>query len=398
MKYYYTEITNIRYLCDENCLDIFKNSQPDKVRLNCEEGNLRVKNFGDTARKCAVCKKSTSNADSNLSWEFLDFCHDTCLLKYQREIGARCSTCRVDVKTNCLGKYCVRFGDAIKQFCSNGCLDKYKKGVKVCAYCQKDISNGPAGFLAPVGDRGNFKDFCSHACIEKYDVSTNKRPLKVPPGTFCAVCKLVKQITIELEIDGTQNYFCGKPCLKAFSFVRNISTGVCQTCQKHHLKEVLDKHSVYLDNEQYCFCSANCENLYIIAQRRIVPCNWCKVKKYNFDMIRRYSKSGVVLNMCSVHCLRLYTVSFEAIVTLKTTCNFCEKICNSMYNLTMSDATLRNFCSFNCVVRFQAEFQNQNSQGFPAPVGAPRRTKRNSGIGTNDQGKYYSPVFSYSQI
>ena len=30
-----------------------------------------------------------------------------------------------------LGKYCVRFGSDIKQFCSNVCLEDYKKGLKV---------------------------------------------------------------------------------------------------------------------------------------------------------------------------------------------------------------------------------------------------------------------------
>ena len=33
-----------------------------------------------------------------------------------------------------------RFGSDIKQFCSNACLEDYKKGLKVCSYCQKDIS------------------------------------------------------------------------------------------------------------------------------------------------------------------------------------------------------------------------------------------------------------------
>jgi hypothetical protein len=32
-----------------------------------------------------------------------------------------------------MGKYCVRFGSDIKQFCSNPCLEDYKKGLKVCS-------------------------------------------------------------------------------------------------------------------------------------------------------------------------------------------------------------------------------------------------------------------------
>ena len=61
-----------------------------------------------------------------------------------------------------------RFGCDIKQFCSNVCLEDYKKGLKVCSYCQKDISGGE-GFLAPIGDKGQFKDFCEQKCLQKYE-------------------------------------------------------------------------------------------------------------------------------------------------------------------------------------------------------------------------------------
>ena len=33
------------------------------------------------------------------------------------------------------------------------------------------------------------------------------------------------------------------------------------------------------------FCCSPCQNAYIMKNRKIVPCGWCKVKKYTFDMI-----------------------------------------------------------------------------------------------------------------
>ena len=85
---------------------------------------------------------------------------------------SNCTSCQKEVQSSSLGKYCVRFGCDIKQFCSNVCLEDYKKGLKVCSYCQKDISgiNGAAeGFLAPIGDKGQFKDFCEQKCLQKYE-------------------------------------------------------------------------------------------------------------------------------------------------------------------------------------------------------------------------------------
>ena len=81
---------------------------------------------------------------------------------------SHCSSCKKDVQTTSLGKYCVRFGSDIKQFCSIVCLDDYMNGLKVCSYCQKDISGGE-GFLAPIGEKGQFKDFCEPSCLQNYE-------------------------------------------------------------------------------------------------------------------------------------------------------------------------------------------------------------------------------------
>lgn len=370
--------------------------------MSWDEVSLRVKNFTapdsskDQAtlsfiRKCASCKENVEDTETNLTWEIMDFCNELCLTKYQREIGSHCASCRCEVKSNSLGKYCVRFGNDIRQFCTSACLEKYKKGLKVCSYCQQDMSTGIQGFLAPVGDKGQFKDFCSQLCMEKYDIMTNDKPPKVPPGTICSVCKTEKPITIEFELDGKLNYCCREPCFVAFSFVNNISSGKCAMCRRHFPKSLLEQHTMYYDNAQYSFCSNSCENIYIIAHRKIVPCSWCKVKKYNFDMIRRYSKESTVINMCSINCLNLYRVSVNAVTSRQIACNFCQKVSHPMYHLTMSDASVRNFCSYNCVITFQGQFSKQSlniQDSFPIPTGAPRKNKKHPNA--TDNGKYFN--------
>lgn len=89
--------------------------------------------------------------------------------KYQTALGSHCANCKGSVQPVSLGKYCVRFGYDIKQFCCSTCLEEFKKGLKVCSYCQKDISSGVEGFLAPVGDKGQFKvcvSFQRHIILE----------------------------------------------------------------------------------------------------------------------------------------------------------------------------------------------------------------------------------------
>jgi hypothetical protein len=60
-----------------------------------------------------------------------------------------------------------------------------------------------------------------------------------------------------------------------------------------------------------------CQNVFVMQSREIVPCSWCKVRKYNFDMIERFNNNNVVNNgdsndkashFCSVNCLKMFTI------------------------------------------------------------------------------------------
>lgn len=84
-------------------------------------------------------------------------------------------------------------------------------------------------------------------------------------------------------------------------------------CKKYVNRKVLEQNSMMYDNSLYSFCSRTCRNIYTIAHRKIVPCSWCKVKKYNFDMIQTKSSSGDNLTLCSLNCLSLYQVSLNAV-------------------------------------------------------------------------------------
>ena len=105
---------------------------------------------------------------------------------------SNCATCKTSVQVAFVGKYCVRFGASIKQFCSNKCLEDHKKGLKVCCYCQKDISNGD-GFLAPIGNKGQFKDFCVQICLKKYEARQAGKALEkeVKQCKVCSESKLI---------------------------------------------------------------------------------------------------------------------------------------------------------------------------------------------------------------
>lgn len=120
-----------------------------------------------------------------------------------------------------MGKYCVRFGCILRQFCSSICLESYKKLLKVCAYCQEDMSATKSDVVNKL-IKGQMRDFCSVGCCEKYCFLNEKLPAK---EGLCSVCHEMKKIEVEYDYDRKTNKFCGDPCFVAFKFVNCIATG-----------------------------------------------------------------------------------------------------------------------------------------------------------------------------
>lgn len=171
------------------------------------------------SRRCAQCYSDIMLLESNLQWETMDFCNESCLGQYQQAVGAACQTCQNAVSVASMGKYCVRFGFELRQFCRSACLDAFKKGLKVCSYCQMDIKKNDE-FLAPIN--GQFKDFCSKKCMKQYEQIFNHKKHVVKQ---CAVCNNQKNVRVEIIIDAGTHYFCSNPCFSAFSFVNNVNPG-----------------------------------------------------------------------------------------------------------------------------------------------------------------------------
>ena len=226
-----------------------------------------------------------------------------------------CSTCKVSVQPVFVGKYCVRFGSNIKQFCSNKCLEDHKKGLKVCCYCQKDISSGD-GFLAPIGNKGQFKDFCKQKCLKKFEARQNKTELEKEIED-CAVCKQSKTVEKTILTANQTIKVCSVPCAGAYKFRLETSTYECDLCGNDFVQDLKDCKQIFYSGISKRFCSEACQNVFVMQTREIVPCSWCKVRKYNFDMIEKYEKDQAK-HFCSVNCLRLVANAGKKSIMVKT--------------------------------------------------------------------------------
>ncbi|MGH0182448.1 UNVERIFIED_CONTAM: hypothetical protein FKN15_009455 [Acipenser sinensis] len=79
-------------------------------------------------------------------------------------------------------------------------------------------------------------------------------------------------------------------------------------------------------------------------------------------MVESTNAQGKTELFCSVHCLSAYSVQSLSTSGIHVQCNSCKTSAVPQYHLAMSDGSIRNFCSYNCVVNFQNTFSKPSGQ------------------------------------
>lgn len=398
--------TQIKYLCErDTCLKEFigdntekyivkelkkrskrvrtpKPSQSDKrqeeipkviARSDAEVDAARQDREQSFVRKCAQCSTVVNFTSKSVQWETFDFCNENCLGQYQNLIGSTCIQCSQVVALASIGKLCVRFGPEIHQFCSSTCLNDFKKSHQTCSLCSKGLNrDGEVDTI--VTKRSN--NFCDHQCAKRYDNIIN--PRKKFSQYVCSVCNINKSPKVEVLLDGHIHRLCSNPCFSAFKFVNNVNPDQCDMCTQHFERKSNDSFTIYQGETPKMFCSKICMNVYITKNRDIWQCNWCKVSKYNFDMLQlNFGKT----RMCSVNCLSLYEVSVSAMARKRSKCDHCKLTKQPQYSLTMSDSSMRSFCTYQCALGFQGQFSKHRAASeTPSviPSGTAKRIKPKS--------------------
>lgn len=390
-----------RYLCEEVCLKEFIGDNTEKFivkevkrrsgrvreapkRLLIEEEQevpkiiarsdsdveaARLDRDASFIRRCAHCLTVVNFNAKSAQWETFDFCNEKCLNAYQSLIGAACVHCNQVVPVAAIGKLCVRFGSDIKQFCTTQCLNDFKKNHQPCALCTKDLKKS-YDETAELVKRGN-NSFCDEQCAKRYEDLVN--PKKRQPPYLCSVCNIKKSPKIHVLLDGNVHRFCSMPCFSAFKFVNNVAPDQCDMCTKYYERKSDDAHTIYQGSDSKIFCSRECMCFFITKTRSIWQCNWCKVSKYSFDMIQLSHGSK---KMCSLNCMSLFEVSTNALTKKRSKCDHCKIQKQPQYHLSMSDASIRNFCTYQCVLGFQGQFSRMKAAGeIPdvVPAGTAKR-------------------------
>ncbi|XP_050535738.1 zinc finger MYM-type protein 3 isoform X2 [Daktulosphaira vitifoliae] len=235
------------YLCQEECVTNYQN------RIN----QLPL------VKKCEQCQNDIVESSYNyFNWQTKNFCSVICLNQYQTLIFENnCGNCHEVISSDTdFGKHCRNISGKILQFCGVICLENYEEKLKLCSFCQKKLLGIES------------KDFCSSFCQTK-DYESRK-----------------------------------KKCFFNNSYVgKNDSNFIADRC--NICSYILDSSNTMqiIDDSNFViqYCSKECLNKCIATKKKVVSCNLCKHKKFNFDMIsaRNPHSNDIVIYLCSLYCL-----------------------------------------------------------------------------------------------
>ncbi|KAL8595304.1 hypothetical protein ACOMHN_020057 [Nucella lapillus] len=395
-KYNIVRNGDIKHLCDDTCFKRFRTNPsmflkgttnkppPASGSMSQPKGRLASKPAAVVAqapapspnlKTCAVCQiMNITNQGQFCMWKGMDFCGEGCLGKFQSGISTSCTLCKIFIPLTARSSNCLRLGNQIRPFCSARCYSDYKRVTKLCTFCHSDLGKVPDSFSAPVGYDATFKEFCSQHCMKQFEKLINSdveimkvEQLKQRGSTKCSVCRKMEKTKHAIKFSGVIHNLCSDPCLSAFRYANKLDLNTCGHCNAICSSLESTPHTLVTEGEKKRFCSDACLSQYRLSCRKVVPCSWCGSQRDNFDMIERLDSSNKYQLFCSLNCLSLFRVNLQAKSNQSVLCDHCRKVVPAQYHLTMSDASVRNFCSYNCVMTFQSQF----AKGTPPPLPTP---------------------------
>ena len=270
----------------------------------------------------------------------------------------------------------------IFEFCSEYCKNEYSKKLKQCASCDKPIK-GVVLYKTPSVGTTPTKNYCSLKCMSS-DLQTKNALITATPGRStrsasglfsCNMCKKIKPEFKTVEENGVLLHLCSLSCYD--NKIRVIADGTagvqsmdaqfignrCVTCGKISSNKCI---KISIPGSDDVHCCTTCVRKFMDKSVSDVKCVWCKELAKVSGMTELIEKDNRELKLfCTLRCKSLYSVNAQAQSKDTVNCDQCLKKSQAQYHLTMSDASVRNFCSFVCVMSFQNKFTAGTTSAKP---------------------------------
>ncbi|KAM4701633.1 zinc finger MYM-type protein 4 isoform 2-T4 [Discoglossus pictus] len=279
-------------------------------------------------------------------------------------VRVSCSGCKKILQK---GQTAYQRKGSTQLFCSTLCLTGYTVPPgrplpppirKTCSFCAKIIADPKDVITAQFDNPTVSKDFCSQACLSTFELK--KKPIVTihtnSISTKCSVCLKNAVIRHEVNYQNVVHKLCSDTCFSKFRSANNLTMNCCENCGGYCYSGSGQCHLLNIDGQCKKFCSSTCVTAFKQKSAKITPCALCKTLRSSAEMIENTNNMGRTELYCSVNCLSAYRVQMVTNAGVQIQCNSCKTMSVPQYHLAMSDGSIRNFCSYNCVVAFQNLF------------------------------------------
>ncbi|XP_019813430.2 zinc finger MYM-type protein 4 isoform X3 [Bos indicus] len=295
-------------------------------------------------------------------------------------VRVSCSGCKKILQK---GQTAYQRKGSTQLFCSTLCLTGYTvpparppppPTKKTCSSCSKDILNPKDVISAQFENTTTSKDFCSQSCLSTYELK--RKPVVTintnSISTKCSMCQKNAVIRHEVNYQNVVHKLCSDACFSKFRSANNLTMNCCENCGGYCYSGSGQCHMLQIEGQSKKFCSSTCVTAYKQKSAKITPCALCKSLRSSAEMIENTNSLGKTELFCSVNCLSAYRVKMVTSAGVQVQCNSCKTSAIPQYHLAMSDGSIRNFCSYSCVVAFQNLFNKpagMNSSVVPLSQG-----------------------------
>ncbi|XP_027557204.1 zinc finger MYM-type protein 4 isoform X2 [Neopelma chrysocephalum] len=278
-------------------------------------------------------------------------------------VRVSCSGCKKVLQK---GQTAYQRKGSTQLFCSTLCLTGYTTPVsrppastkKTCSSCSKEILNPKDVITAQFDNTDSSKDFCSQSCLSTYELK--RKPIVTihtnSISSKCSMCQKNAVIRHEVNYQNVVHKLCSDACFSQFRSANNLTMNCCEYCGGYCYSGSGQCHILQIEGQSKKFCSSICVTAYKQKSAKITPCTLCKSLRSSAEMVESTNNVGKTELFCSVNCLSAYRVKMVSSAGVQVQCNSCKTSANPQYHLAMSDGSIRNFCSYNCVVAFQNLF------------------------------------------
>ncbi|XP_066191466.1 zinc finger MYM-type protein 4 isoform X3 [Sylvia atricapilla] len=294
-------------------------------------------------------------------------------------VRVSCSGCKKILQK---GQTAYQRKGSTQLFCSTLCLTGYTipasrppaSTKKTCSSCSKEILNPKDVITAQFDNTDSSKDFCSQSCLSTYELK--RKPIVTihtnSISSKCSMCQKNAVIRHEVNYQNVVHKLCSDACFSQFRSANNLTMNCCEYCGGYCYSGTGQCHVLQIEGQSKKFCSSVCVTGYKQKSAKITPCTLCKSLRSSAEMVEGANNLGKMELFCSVNCLSAYRVKMVTSSGVQVQCNSCKTSANPQYHLAMSDGSIRNFCSYSCVVAFQNLFNKPagpNSSVVPLSQG-----------------------------